>query len=191
MSGNVTFVPTDIGMKLGKLVVDACAAHNLNPCNVGYMYDIKASALDVAIRNGFNQAIAGSPVKIVTEGQDFFTPAEGLKAAQDMIQSQPKLNLIVASDQGIEGASQANGAKKLVLVGYGGSAAGDAGVASGAWYGTVAQDPATEGRVGTQQLVAAIRNGTQAAAVNPLDQLPAGGVITKTDVSQFHPEWPG
>ena len=59
LSVNVTFVPTDIGTKLGKLVVQACQENNLNPCNVGYLYDIKASALDVAIRKAFNAAIAG------------------------------------------------------------------------------------------------------------------------------------
>ena len=62
LSGNVVFVPTNIGTKLGNLVVKACAAKNLNPCNVGYLYDIKASALDVAIRNCFNKAIAGHTV---------------------------------------------------------------------------------------------------------------------------------
>src|SRR6201999_4075100 len=75
LSGNVVFVPTAIGTKLGNLVVKACTAKKLNPCNVGYLYDIKASALDVAIRNGFNKAIAGhSGIKVVSEGQSFFTP---------------------------------------------------------------------------------------------------------------------
>ncbi len=192
MSGNVTFVPTELGNKFGALVVQACKAHNLNPCNVGYLYDIKASALDVALRSGFNQAIASDPsVKVVAEGQDFFTPAEGLKAAQDMIQANSSINLIAGSDQGIEGASQAIGSKKIVLVGYGGSAAGVNGVKSGAWFGTVQQTPATEGRVGTQQVIAAARNGTNAAAVDPLASLPNGGVILKSNASQFNPEWPG
>lgn len=192
LSGNVTFVPTVMGQDLGKLVVQACQSKKANPCNVGYMYDIKASALDVAIRDGFNQAIKADPsIKIAAEGQDFFTPALGLKAAQDMLQSNPNLTLIAASDQGIEGASQANGIKKVMLVGYGGSAAGDQGVASGAWFGTVAQDPASEGRIGTQQLVSAIRKGTDSPATNPLLSLPDGGIITKANVSQFHAEWPG
>ena len=192
LSGNVTFVPTELGNKFGSLVVQACKAHNLNPCNVGYLYDIKASALDVALRSGFNQAIASDPsVKIVAEGQDFFTPAEGLKAAQDMLQANPNINLIAGSDQGIEGASQAIGGKKIVLVGYGGSAAGINGVKSGAWFGTVQQTPATEGRLGTQQVIAAARSGTNAAAVDPLASLPNGGVITKTNASQFTAEWPG
>ena len=32
LSANVTFVPTEIGTKLGTLVVQACQAKNLNPC---------------------------------------------------------------------------------------------------------------------------------------------------------------
>jgi ribose transport system substrate-binding protein len=192
LSGNVTFVPTELGNKFGSLVVQACKANNLNPCNVGYLYDIKASALDVALRSGFNQAIAADPsVKIVAEGQDFFTPAQGLKAVQDMLQSNSSINLIAGSDQGIEGAQQANTSKKVVLVGYGGSAAGIAGVKSGKWFGTVQQTPATEGRLGMQQVIAAAQNGTDAAAVDPLATLPNGGTILKSNVSQFHPEWPG
>jgi ribose transport system substrate-binding protein len=192
LSGNVTFVPTELGNKFGALVVQACKANHLNPCNVGYLYDIKASALDVALRSGFNQAIASDPsVKIVAEGQDFFTPAEGLKAVQDMLQSNSAIDLIAGSDQGIEGAQQANTSKKVVLVGYGGSAAGIAGVKSGKWFGTVQQTPATEGRLGMQQVIAAARNGTDSAAVDPLASLPNGGTILSSNVSQFHPEWPG
>src|ERR1700733_11892217 len=192
LSGNVTFVPTELGQKFGALVVQACKANNLNPCNVGYLYDIKASALDVALRSGFNQAIAADPsVKVVAEGQDFFTPAEGLKAVQDMLQSNSSINLIAGSDQGIEGAQQANTSKKVVLVGYGGSAAGISGVKSGKWFGTVQQTPATEGRLGMQQVIAAAQSGTDSAAVDPLASLPNGGTILKSNVSQFHPEWPG
>ena len=108
-----------------------------------------------------------------------------------MLQAQPNLNLIAGSDQGIEGATQGVGSKKVVLVGYGGSAAGLKGVASGQWYGTVAQDPASEGRIGVQELITAIRSAKPQAAVNPLDALPAGGVITKANAAQFHAEWPG
>lgn len=192
LTANVTFVPTDIGTKLGKLVVQACQQNNTGPCNVGYLYDIKASALDVAIRKAFNQAIAGTPsVKVVAEGQSFFTPAKGLSATQDMLQAKPDLSLIVGADQGIEGATQALGKKKVILVGYGGSAAAVQGVQSGAWFGDVAQNPATEGRVGLQQLIQSIRTGKDFPAVNAVNQLPGSGVITKANASQFHPEWPG
>ncbi len=81
---NVVFVPTEIGTKLGELVDHACA--KLNPCSVGYLYDIKASALDVAIRGAFDNAIAPDKnVKIVANGQSYFTPSDGLSAVQDML----------------------------------------------------------------------------------------------------------
>ena len=191
LAGNVTFVPTLMGRDLGTLTVKACSAGHFNPCNVGYLYDIKASALDVAISRGFSIATKGSPVKVVADGQDFFTPTQGLTAVQNMLTSNPNINVIAGSDQGIEGAVQAISGKHVLLVGYGGSAAGVAGVKSGAWYGTIKQDPATEGRVGLQTLIKAIRNGKNYAGVNPLTSAPDGGVITKANAHLFTGEWPG
>lgn len=190
MSGNVVFVPTEIGRKLGNLVVQACQAKSLNPCNVGYLFDIKASALDVAIKQAFDKATAGK-VKVVAQGESFFTAAKGLAAAQNMLQAHPEMNLIVGSDQGIEGAVQAVGKKKVVLVGYGASAAALQGVASGAWYGDVAQLPSSEGRLATQAAVKAVQNGTNSGGVDPVASLPNGGVVTKDNVKQFTAEWPG
>jgi ribose transport system substrate-binding protein len=196
LSANVSFVPTDIGTKLGTLVVQACQAKNLSPCKVGYLYDIKASALDVAVHGAFAKAIAADPgVKVVAEGQSFFSPTQGLTAVQNMLQANPGLNLIVGSDQGIEGGAQAVAAAhqtgKVILVGYGASAAALSGVSSGAWYADVAQAPASEGRLAVQALVAAIRTGKDGGGIDPVAGLPNGGVVTKADVSQFTAEWPG
>jgi ribose transport system substrate-binding protein len=191
LSGNVVFVPTQIGTKLGKLVTQACQEQSLDPCKVGYLFDIKASALDVAIKKSFDEAIAGSPVKVVAQGESFFTPANGLKAAQNMLQAHSDLNLIVGSDQGIEGAVEAIGKKKVILVGYGGSAAGIQGVASGKWYGDVAQLPASEGRLAALAAIKAVRTGAKTGGQNPVAQLPAEGVVTKDNADQFTGEWPG
>jgi ribose transport system substrate-binding protein len=189
LAGNVVFVPTEIGRKLGELVVKACAANNLNPCNVGYLYDIKASSLDVAIRQAFDKASAGK-IKVVAQGESFFTPAKGLAAVQNMLQAHSEINLIVGSDQGIEGAVQGIGKKKITLVGYGGSAAALQGVAAGTWFGDVAQLPATEGRLAAQAAVKAVQ-GTDSGGVDPVAKLPAAGVVTKDNVKQFTAEWPG
>lgn len=194
LAANVVFVPTEIGAKLGELVVHACATHS--SCQVGYIYDIKASALDVALHKSFESVIKGHHnIKVVATGQSFFTPSDGLTAAQDMMQSDPNLTLIVGSDQGIEGAQQAVAGAgktgKVILVGYGASAAALRGIKSGAWYGDVAQLPASEGRLAVQDLVNFIRTGVSAGGVDPVAQLPDGGVITKANVSQFKAEWPG
>lgn len=195
LSANVTFVPTKIGTQLGQQVVAACASKNLNPCKVGYLYDIKASSLDTAIYGGFSAAIKGSPVQVVTNGQSFFTPTTGETAVQQMLQAQPGLNLVVGSDQGIEGATvalqTAHLTGKVLLVGYGASSAAIAGVASGAWFSDVAQAPASEGRLAVQALVKALQSGTDSGAVDPVAGFPNGGIVTKATASQFTGEWPG
>jgi ribose transport system substrate-binding protein len=196
LSANVAFVPTEIGTKLGNLVVQACKANTLNPCKVGYLYDIKASALDVAIHGAFAKAIAADPsVTVAAQGQSFFSPTVGLTAVQNMLQANPSLNLIVGSDQGIEGGAQALAAAhktgKIILVGYGASAAALQGVASGAWYGDVAQAPASEGRLAVVAMIKALRDGKSSGGIDPVAGLPDQGIVTKANASQFTAEWPG
>ena len=91
LSANVTFVPTEIGTKLGKLVVQACKANNLNPCKVGYLYDIKASALDVAIHGAFAKAIAGRPVRQGRRpGPELLQPDRGADGRAEHAAGQPQ-----------------------------------------------------------------------------------------------------
>ena len=55
------------------------------------------------------------------------------------------------------------------------------------------QAPATEGQLGTEQFIQAIRSGMPAAGVDVLANLPDGGVVTQANVDTFLPlaEWPG
>jgi ribose transport system substrate-binding protein len=196
LSANVTFLPSKIGTQLGQQVISACASKSLNPCNVGYIYSIKASTLDVAINKGFSAAIAKNPaIKVVAEGESFFTPSIALGAVQNMLQAHSDLNVIVGADQGIEGAVQAvDGAKltgQILLVGFGGSATAVAGVKAGTWFADVAQAPASEGALGMIALIKAIKTGKSSGSINPVADLPAGGVITKATASKFTAEWPG
>ena len=195
LSANVTFVPTTIGTQLGQQVVAACASKKLSPCKVGYLYDIKASSLDTAIYGAFTAAIKGSPVQVVTYGQSYFTPTIGLTAVETMLQATPGLDLIVGSDQGIEGAmtalSTTDKADHVLLVGYGASAAAVAGIQSGAVYSDVAQAPSAEGTDAVKALVAAIESGKVSGTIDPVAGFPDSGVVNKADVSQFTPEWQG
>lgn len=195
LSANVTFVPTTIGTQLGQQVIAACASKKLSPCKVGYLYDIKASSLDTAIYGAFTAAIKGSPVQVVTFGQSYFTPTIGLTAVETMLQATPGLNLIVGSDQGIEGAmtalSTTDKSDHVLLVGYGASAAAVAGIQSGAVFSDVAQAPSAEGTDAVKALVAAIATGKVSGAVDPVAGFPDSGVVNKADVSQFTPEWQG
>lgn len=194
---NVAFVPKTLGTKIGELVVKACEEKAADPCNVGYIYSVKAAALDATLKQAFDEATAGKNITIVGEGESFYTTALGLKASQDLLAAHPDLTVIVGADQAITGAVQAvkdaGVADKVALVGYGGGAIALQGIAGGERYGTVMQMPATEGRLGTEQLIEAIRTGTPAPGMDPLDALPEGGVVTKANVETFLPlaEWPG
>jgi ribose transport system substrate-binding protein len=194
MSGNVVFIQTDIGRKQGLLVRAACRANNLNPCNVGFLYSVKASSLDTAIRSGFDAVIKSVPsIKVVAEGETFYQHAVALKAAQTMLQARPDINLIVGADQGATGAElAARGAgRDVVLVGYGGGQVGLNAIRSGRWYGSVMQRPATTGRLGMECVVAAVRNNRNCGAIDVLRGLPNGGVVTRANASKFTAEWPG
>jgi ribose transport system substrate-binding protein len=191
LSGNVVFVQTDIGKKQGQLVNRACAALNANPCKVGFLYSVKVSSLDTAIRKGFDQVTKGHGIDVVAEGETFYNPATALKAAQTMLQSQPDLHVIVGADQGATGAQQALGGKDVMLIGYGGGGVGLKAVGSGAWFGTVVQRPATEGRLGMQCVIKAVRTGKGCGGIDVLRGLPNGGVVTKANATKFKAEWPG
>jgi ribose transport system substrate-binding protein len=160
---------------------------------------VKAAALDTTLKAAFDAAIAAHPeIKIVDDsGQSFYTTSEGLKAAQNILTAHPDVSVIVSADQAITGAVQALKDSplkdKVKLVGYGGGTIALQDIAAGTRYGTVMQMPATEGRVGTENLIKAIRTGTPVPGVDPLDSLPEGGVVTKENVQTFLPlaEWPG
>ena len=189
LSGNVVFVQTQIGRKQGGLVVKACKGKN--PCKVGYMYSVKVSSLDTAIRKGFDAVTKGHNIQVVAEGQTFYNPAQALKDAQTMLQGHPDINLIVGADQAATGAEQALGGKKVTLVGYGGGAVGLKAVKAGRWYGTVMQRPATEGKLGMKCLVKAVKTGKGCKGIDVLAGLPNGGVVVKANAKKFHAEWPG
>jgi ribose transport system substrate-binding protein len=190
LAANIVFVPYDLGYKMGQVTVRACKAKHISSCQVGFMYDFKATPFDTALREGYNAAIAGHHISIVAEGQSQYTITVGLSAAQNMLTAHPNLNVIVGADQGIEGTARV-APKSLILIGYGGSAAALRGVASGAWYGDVVQLPQSEGRDAVNDLVKAVRNGKTFPGVELSLALPDGGIATRSNVKRFHAEWQG
>jgi ribose transport system substrate-binding protein len=191
---NVVFVPTKIGQKLGVLVAEACA--KFNPCNIGYMWDIKDSSLDSAIHGAFMKQIdRHKNIKIVATGQSYFTPSKGEVAAADMLTAHPTLNLIVGSDQGMEGSTvaiaDAGRTGKVILVGYGASEAAVKGIESGKWFASVAQLPASEGQLAVKYLAESIRTHKTFGGIDPVTKVEDNGIITKGNAASFHAQWPG
>lgn len=196
LAANVVFVPSDLGTKLGEQVVDACASQDLDPCNVAFLHDVKASAIGVALYDAFNAVIEGTPVTIVAEGETFYNPAAAQTAVSDILTANPDVDLIATSDQGLQGAVAAIEAAggdlaDYLMVGYGGSQWSQQKVAEGVVYANVLQVPATEGRLAMEALIDALRSGTTPGDIDPFEGLPGGGVITQENASEFTGEWVG
>lgn len=138
----MTFVgeaPVWNGQSLGKLGIQACKG--LNPCNVAYLEGFKSLPLDNARTEAVKQTLGtASSVKLVADVEGGYTQASGLKAAQDVLQAHPDVNVMIGSAQAIEGAQQAvktaGKEGKIKLIGNGGSCQAVAGVRSGAWFAT-------------------------------------------------------
>ena len=128
------------------------------------------------LKAAFDTAIASHPeIKVVADsGESFYTTAARPEGVAGHRRRPSGLSVIVSADQAITGAVVAvkDIKDKVRLVGYGGGAIALQGIASGERFGTVMQMPATEGRLGTEQLINAIRTGTPAPGVDPLASLP-------------------
>jgi ribose transport system substrate-binding protein len=196
LSGNVVFVPYQSAIVSGHLSAEACESLKANPCDIGFLYDVKASQLDQAEYAGFLVGLKADPnAHITNTGQTNFTQAGGLSASQDMLTANPNLDVIWGSDQGAEGAAsavaQAGKQGKVLIVGGGGGSIAIADVKSGVLFGELFNAPSTEGKVAMQMMVKALTTGQSSGGVNVDAGFPDGGGITKANVDQFTAQYTG
>ena len=196
LSGNAVFNPYNGGVTDGKLSAEACEALKANPCDVGFLYDVKASNLDGAVHAGFLVGLATDPnAKITNTGQTNFSQAQALTASQDMLTANPNLDVIWGSDQGAEGAAsavaQAGKQGKVLIVGGGGGSIAIADVKSGVLFGELYNAPATEGKVAMQMMAKALTTGQSSGGVDVAATFPDNGAITKANVDQFTAQYTG
>ena len=195
VAASVLAPPYRSGERLGALAVEACT--DIDPCRVVYLYGIKGTPLDDALRQGFDAAIADSAnIEVVAEGEgQYLGPEGGIDAIQDIMQAEPEFDVVVGADQSIQGVesvlSDEGMLDDVALIGLGGSTPAIDGVAAGTWFGDVMGAPATEGRLAIEAMIAALRDGTMTGGVDPLSDLPDDGLITTDNVEEFTPEWEG
>lgn len=126
--------PISNGEVLGKLAGKACA--DKNPCNVVYLEGFKTLPLDNARTKAFGEALAATApnAKIIASLEAGYSPDTGKKAAQDALQANPAIDVMVGSSQAILGAQDVVDTTKVLLIGNGSSKEAYAAVNSGKWY---------------------------------------------------------
>jgi ribose transport system substrate-binding protein len=189
----MTFVgeaPVWNGQSLGKLAIQACGT--LSPCNVAYLEGFKALPLDNARTAAVKQQLAtASSVKLAADVEGGYTQASGLKAAQDVLQAHPDINVMVGSSQAIEGAVQAVKAAgklgKIKLIGNGGSCQAAKGVRDGSWFGMYAIAEKSSGAKATQLAIDA-GNGKKVPTTFDTRKLQSP-VLTKANIGSFKAQY--
>lgn len=186
--------PLKSGQRLGALTLKAC--ENVNPCRVLYFYGIKGTPLDTALKQGFDTTIASNPnIKVAAEAEGkYLGPDAALKATQDVLQKTPTFEVVVGSDQSVQGAQLAlkdAGKTTVKLIGLGGSAPALKGVTDGTWFGSVYGAPATEGTLALEGLLKGVTTGTKSGGVDAGSTLPDDALVTKANVAQFTAQWAG
>ncbi len=191
LSAAVFEPPLQRGERLGTLTVQAC--EGLDPCDVVYFYGIKGIPLDVAVKQGFDEVTAGTNVNVVAEGEgSYLGPDEGLAQMQDILVGTSDFDVVVGSDQTMQGAELALLDRGLLdqvkIVGFGGTAYGVEAVRDGRWWGDLFGVPATEGRLAMEALVEAL-NGNDLGGIDPALSVPEEGLLTAENADQFTAEW--
>lgn len=94
------------GEGLGELGIKAC--EGLSTCNVAYLEGFKSLPLDNARTKAvIDKLKTASNVNVVASVEGGYTKDSGLKAAQDLLQAHPDINVIIGSSQAILGSVQA------------------------------------------------------------------------------------
>ncbi len=189
----LTFVgepPTENGTALGEMGVQAC--EGIDACNVVYLEGFKALPLDNARTEAVKAALGKSAnVKLAASVEGGYTQESGLKAAQDVLQANKNVHVMIGSSQAIAGAEQALGdlglAGKIKLIGNGGSRQAVAAVKEGRWFGAYVIAEQSAGRKAAELAIAKAKGEDVPASFDTREiQEPK---LTKETVGDFTGEY--
>lgn len=130
----VAETPVANGAVLAELAGMAC--ENVDPCNVAYLEGFKALPLDNARTQSFVKTLAevAPQANLVAQVEGGYAPDSGKAAAQDVLQANPDVNVMVGSSQAILGAQGVVDTSKVKLIGNGASIEAFEAVLGGQWF---------------------------------------------------------
>ncbi|MGD9734201.1 MAG: sugar ABC transporter substrate-binding protein [Solirubrobacterales bacterium] len=183
----------DSGEQIGRMTIEACKG--IDPCEVAYMPGVATFFPEVVRQKAFEAAIADEPnVEVVATQNGDYAADPAMKATQDILQSKPGLDVIATSgDQMTAGAAEAvksaGKAGEIALIGDGASRQAVKAIRAGEWFGSYVILPETEGELGAQYAIEAVRGKSVPSSVRSIDKSPIGPVATKQTVDGFSGQW--
>jgi ribose transport system substrate-binding protein len=158
--------PIANGTVLGELAASACG--DKSPCNVAYLQGLKSLPLDNARTDAFKAALKKEAPNstLVADPEGGYTPETGQKAAQDVMQAHPDVDVMVGSSQAILGATNVVDTSKVKLIGNGSSTEAFEAVNSGKWFALYYMDLEGMGRTSVDVGVLAANGESPPDSIN-------------------------
>ena len=165
---NIIDPPTVNGVGLAKMALEACkTGGHATDCQVAYLQGFANYPLDGARTAAAVAALkAGGAAKVVSNLVGGYTPDAGRTAMQNLLQSNPDINVVIGSSQALEGATPLAKGKNIRFVGNGGSTQAFAFVEAGTWYGTYDVPEKKEGAKAAELGLLKARDGNPPVASN-------------------------
>ncbi len=172
VEGLTSYVGTSIvanGEGLAELGLMACESLGADPCQVAYLQGFRSLPLDNARTDAVLKGLEAGGAEVVASPEGGYTQASGLAAAQDVLQANPEVNVIIGSSQAILGAEQAVndlGLTGVALIGNGAPRQAVAAVKEGRWFAIWADAEASAGKEATAVAIRAARGEDVPASVD-------------------------
>lgn len=125
--------PTSNGRRLADMAILAC--EGIDPCRVAYLEGLTVLPLDNARTQSFiDQLSTASSIELVAQVEGGYDPDSGQSAAQDVIQANPDIHVMVGSSQAMIGAAGVVDLSQVKLIGNGASQEAHDAVLAGDWF---------------------------------------------------------
>lgn len=178
VEGMTSYVGTSIvdnGEGLAELGLMACESLGVDPCKVAYLQGFRALPLDNARTDAVLKGLEAGGAEVVASPEGGYTQATGLAAAQDVLQANPDVNVIIGSSQAILGAEQAvtdAGLTGIALIGNGAPRQAVAAVKEGRWFAVWADAESSAGKEAVSVAIRAVRGEDVPSSVDTTKLLP-------------------
>jgi ribose transport system substrate-binding protein len=196
VEGMTSYVGTSIvdnGEGLAELGVQACESLGVDPCRVAYLQGFRALPLDNARTDAVLKGLeAAEGVEVVASPEGGYTQATGLAAAQDVIQANPDVNVIIGSSQAILGAEQAvndAGLTGVALIGNGAPRQAVAAVKEGRWFAIWVDAEASAGKEAASVAIRAARGEEVPSSVDTTKILPTPFGTKENIPADYEGQW--
>jgi ribose transport system substrate-binding protein len=193
--GTIGRPPADGAKLQADSLVDYCEGKD--PCKVVILIGQLQYPFDKLRYDTYQQVLAQhSNIKVVATGQGNYDRDASLKAMQDILQANPKIDAILSNaDQHTEGAvlalqSAGIEPKSIFLTGAGATEAGIAAVRSGEWTNLLADYPFSMGTNAVDVLGKFYQGQTTPAAINE-DTFQSFPPLVTQDILKANPDFVG